>query len=117
MGIRRAMPRLSPSAMSAICCTAKAASAELREEKIAAAMAEEVREGRAVCGREAKAKLFGRFWMERKVGEGLVVVAIVSLGGATVDLAPIIIVAAAVTTVAAMEKGGEVMTIEDVKKG
>ena len=40
MGIRSASPRLSfPSARSAICWAAKAASVELREEKTAAAMA------------------------------------------------------------------------------
>lgn len=39
IGNRRARPLLSPSAMSAICCAAKAASEELRVEKIAPAIA------------------------------------------------------------------------------
>lgn len=39
IGSRRARPRLSPSAISAICCAARAASQELKVEKIAPAIA------------------------------------------------------------------------------
>ncbi|KAA8529680.1 hypothetical protein F0562_034220 [Nyssa sinensis] len=39
MGNKRARPRLSPSAISAICCAAKAGSQELKVEKMAPAMA------------------------------------------------------------------------------
>ena len=44
MGSNSAMPRLSPSAISAICWAAKAASQELNVEKMAPAMAVPVRE-------------------------------------------------------------------------
>lgn len=44
MGSNSAMPRLSPSAISAICWAAKAASQELKVEKMAPAMAVPVRE-------------------------------------------------------------------------
>ncbi len=43
-GSKSARPRLSPSAISAICWAAKAASQELKVEKIAPAMAVPVRE-------------------------------------------------------------------------
>ncbi|KAJ6719691.1 hypothetical protein OIU79_007351 [Salix purpurea] len=42
-GSSRAIPRLSPSAISAICCAAKAGSHELKVVKIAPAMAVPVR--------------------------------------------------------------------------
>jgi len=65
MGIRRAMPRLSPSAMSAICCAAKAASVELRVEKIAPAIAAAV-PGLEMWGGLEIDKPLGRLWRERR---------------------------------------------------
>ena len=62
-GKRRAIPRLSPSAMSAICCTAKAGSHEFKVEKMAPAMAVPVRE--MVAGFEEVRDL-GRFWTEMR---------------------------------------------------
>ncbi|MFS8030693.1 hypothetical protein Hanom_Chr17g01537071 [Helianthus anomalus] len=48
-GRRRAMPRLSPSAMSASCWAAKAASEELRVAKMAPAMVVPVKERVVGC--------------------------------------------------------------------
>lgn len=50
-GSKRATPRLSPSARSAICWAAKAASPELSVEKIAPAMAVPAREDLSGIGR------------------------------------------------------------------
>lgn len=63
-GNKRAIPRLSPSAMSAICCAAKAGSHELKVEKIAPAMAVPAMEMVAVAGFEVVRDL-GRFWTAR----------------------------------------------------
>ena len=68
MGSNRASPRLSPSAISAICCAAKAGSPELKVEKIAPAMAVPAsEEGRfdLSAGFEMVRPL-GRFCMERR---------------------------------------------------
>lgn len=68
MGSNRASPRLSPSAISAICCAAKAGSHELKVEKIAPAMALPASEdGRfeLLAGFEMVRPL-GRFCMERR---------------------------------------------------
>lgn len=63
-GNKSAIPRLSPSAMSAICCAAKAGSHELKVEKIAPAMAVPAMEMVAVAGFEVVRDL-GRFWTAR----------------------------------------------------
>ena len=63
-GSNSARPRLSPSAISAICWAAKAASQELRVEKMAPAMAVLVRELDRLgfsMGLDDKVSPFGRF--------------------------------------------------------
>ncbi|KAL6969341.1 hypothetical protein U1Q18_029057 [Sarracenia purpurea var. burkii] len=72
IGSKRASPRLSPSAMSAICCAAKAASHELKAEKMAPATAvPAASEGGGVefsNGFEVvRVRPFGRFWREKRV--------------------------------------------------
>ncbi|MFS7943915.1 hypothetical protein Hanom_Chr06g00505861 [Helianthus anomalus] len=62
-GNKSAIPRLSPSAISAICCAAKAGSHALNVEKTAPAMAVPVRE--MLVGFD-KVRDFGRFWRERR---------------------------------------------------
>lgn len=62
IGSNRAKPRLSPpSASSAICCAAMAASHELRVENIAPAMAVPASDEVVNCG---PVRGFGRFWRE-----------------------------------------------------
>lgn len=58
MGSSSARPRLSPSAISAICCAAKAGSQELKVEKMAPAI--------AVPASDGVVRPFGRFCMERR---------------------------------------------------
>lgn len=58
-GNKSASPRLSPSAISAICCTAKAGSQVPRVEKIAPAMA--VPEMERVAGFDAVRRVIGLF--------------------------------------------------------
>eukprot|EP00268_Persea_americana_P008991 TRINITY_DN1353_c0_g1_i1.p2 TRINITY_DN1353_c0_g1~~TRINITY_DN1353_c0_g1_i1.p2 ORF type:complete len:153 (+),score=29.22 TRINITY_DN1353_c0_g1_i1:573-1031(+) len=67
MGRRSARPRLSPSAISAICCTAKAESQLLREVKMAPAMAGAKSDDgfELSLGLEVVRPL-GRFWSERR---------------------------------------------------
>ena len=68
IGRRSARPRLSPSAMSAICWAAMAGSHEVRVAKMAPA--------RAVLDRGDGLEMvrpFGRFWMERREVQVVVV--------------------------------------------
>lgn len=64
IGSNSANPRLSPSAISAICCAAKAASHELRVEKIAPAMAVPAASDDESVGFDETVRPFGRFCME-----------------------------------------------------
>lgn len=91
-GSKSAIPRLSPSAISASCWAAKAGSDELKVEKIAPAMAVPVRE--MVVGFDRD---FGRCLMEmREMGfVGLVLVMLLVLSNAMV-----------VESVAAIDDGG-----------
>ncbi|KAJ0432064.1 hypothetical protein HanIR_Chr17g0855201 [Helianthus annuus] len=59
-GRRRAMPRLSPSAMSASCWAAKAASEELRVAKMAPAMVVPVKERVVGCFEVVRVWMVGR---------------------------------------------------------
>lgn len=70
MGRRRARPRLSPSAISAICCTAKAESQLLRDVKMAPAKADPNNEDEFTWSRDLEGvRPLGRFWSEsREIG-------------------------------------------------
>eukprot|EP00928_Gymnodinium_smaydae_P016967 TRINITY_DN16446_c0_g1_i1.p2 TRINITY_DN16446_c0_g1~~TRINITY_DN16446_c0_g1_i1.p2 ORF type:complete len:112 (+),score=14.80 TRINITY_DN16446_c0_g1_i1:343-678(+) len=86
MGSRSASPRLSPSAISAICCAAKAASQELKVEKIVPAMAVPVSEVNddkfKVSNGFETVRPLGRFWKERtETGFMVAFVGLSLLGG------------------------------------
>jgi len=63
-GSKSAIPRLSPSAISAICCAAKAGSHELKVVKIAPAIAVPVRT--VLSAGFEMVRPFGRFSIERR---------------------------------------------------
>eukprot|EP00262_Sarcandra_glabra_P001239 TRINITY_DN1126_c0_g1_i1.p2 TRINITY_DN1126_c0_g1~~TRINITY_DN1126_c0_g1_i1.p2 ORF type:complete len:123 (-),score=27.18 TRINITY_DN1126_c0_g1_i1:67-435(-) len=67
MGMRSAIPRLSPAAISAICWAAKAASQQLREAKKDPAIAGPVSEDRSKLSEDLEVERpMERFWGERR---------------------------------------------------
>lgn len=103
IGNNSASPRLSPSAISAICCAAKAASHELKVEKIAPAMVVPASAAVFSAGLEM-VRPFGRFCMEKRE-VGLVVGLLWLMSLVVVMLKHLALRTAIVAIVAAIDGG------------